>query len=161
MRAPSRYPQRSRTEWQQLRQTAVERFVAGERPRQVAPALGVSYEAVRVWYRRWRAAASALLEVKRRGPQARVTAAQLEQLRQELLRGPTAHGYRTELWTLKRIAQVIKKLFAITYHPGHVFKVLQAMDWSCQKPQRRAKERNEARIQQWREADWPRLKKGP
>ena len=92
MRAPTRYPKRSRTEWQQLRQAAVERFVAGERPRQMAPALGVSYEAVRVWYRRWRAADSALLEVKRRGPQARLTAAQLEQLPQALLRGPTTQG---------------------------------------------------------------------
>ena len=85
----------------------------------------------------------------------------IEQLRQELLRGPTAHGYRTELWTLQRIAQLIKKMFAVSYHPGHVFKVLQAMDWSCQKPQRRARERNEARIQQWVEEDWLRLKKGP
>jgi transposase len=161
MRTPTRYPKRSRTEWQQLRQAAVARFVAGERPRQVAPALGVSYEAVRVWYRRWGAGDASLLEVKRRGPPARLTPAQLEQLQQELLRGPTAHGYRTELWTLKRIAQVIKQRFGVTYHPGHVFKVLRALGWSCQKPQRRAKERNEARIRQWLDEDWPRIKKGP
>ena len=148
-------------EWQQLRQAAVERFGAGERPRTIASALGVSYEAVRVWYRRWRDADSAILEVKCRGRSARLTSEQLEQLQQELLRGPSAHGYRTELWTLERIATVTRRLFAISYHPAHVSKVLHALGWSCQKPQRRAKERNEARIRQWIHEDWPRLKKGP
>jgi transposase len=143
-----------------LRQTALERFVAGERPLTIAPALGVSYETVRVWYHRWRAADSTLLEVKPRGRQGRLTAEQLELLQQELLRGPTAHGYRTELWTLERIATVIKRRFAVSYHSAHVSKVLRALGWSCQKPQRRAKERNETRIRQWMHEDWPRLKKG-
>jgi transposase len=161
MRTPTRYAQRSRTEWQQVRQAAVERFVAGERPRQIAPALGVSYEAVRRWYHRWCDGDADVLTGKPRGRPARLTGAQLERLQQELLRGPTAHGYRTELWTLQRIAAVIKKQFGVSYHPSHVFKVLQALNWSCQKPERRAKERNEARIQQWLAEDWPRLKKGP
>lgn len=160
MSTPTRYPKRSRTEWQQLRQAAVARFVAGERPLTIAPVLGVSYEAVRRWHHRWRAGDSSVLQVKPRGRPARLSPEQLEQLREELLRGPTAHGYRTELWTLQRIAAVIKQQFGVSYHPGHVFKVLQAMHWSCQKPQRRAQERNEARIQQWLEEDWPRIKKG-
>ena len=129
MRSPTRYPQRSRTEWQQLRQAAVERFVAGERPLTIAPALGVSYEAVRVWYRRWRADDSAILEVKRRGRSARLTSEQLEQLQQELLRGPTGHGYRTGLRTLERIATVIRRLFAIRYHHAHVSKVRPDGPW--------------------------------
>jgi transposase len=144
-----------------LRQAAVERFVAGERPLTIAPALGMSYEAVRVWYRRWQADDAALLEVKRRGRSARLSSVQLEQLQQELLRGPTAHGYHTELWTLERIAVVIRRVFGISYHPAHVSKVLHALGWSCQKPQRRAKERNETRIRQWLHEDWPLLKKGP
>jgi transposase len=161
MRSPTRYPHRSRTEWQHLRQAARERFVAGERPLTIAPALGVSYESVRVWYRRWCAGDEALLEVKARGRQARLTSEQLEQLQQELLRGPTAHGYHTELWTLERIAAVIRRSFHISYHPAHVSKVLHALGWSCQKPERRAKERNETRIRQWLHEDWPLLKKGP
>ena len=160
MSTPPRYPKRSKTEWQQLRQAAVERFAAGERPRQIAPILGVSYEAVRRWYRRWQAGDTAL-EIKPRGQQARLTPAQLKELGQELLRGPTAHGYRTELWTCQRIAAVIRKQFGVSYHPGHVFKVLQALGWTCQKPERQAKERDEARIRQWLQEDWPRIKKGP
>ena len=56
---------------------------------------------------------------------------------------------------------MIKKQFGVSYHQGHVFKVLQAMNWRCQKPQRRAKERNEPRIQQGLEEDWPQIRKGP
>jgi len=33
------------------------------------------------------------------------------------------------------------------------------MGWSCQKPQRRARERDEATIARWRKKEWPRLKK--
>ena len=161
MRTPSRYPKRSKIEWQQVRQAAVARFVAGERPPQVATALGVSYEPVRRWYHRWREGDADVLTGKPRGRPARLTAAQLEQLQQELLKGPTAHGYGTELWTLKRIAAVIKRLFGVSYHESQVFRILRALGWTCQKPERRAKERNEARIQQWLTEDWPRLKKGP
>jgi transposase len=161
MRTPSRYPKRSKTEWQQVRQAAVARFVAGERPPQVATALGVSYEPVRRWYHRWRAGDADVLTGKPRGRPARLTAAQLEQLPQELLKGPTAHGYGTELWTLKRIAAVIKRLFGVSYHESQVFRILRALGWTCQKPERRAKERNEPRIQQWLQEDWPRIKKGP
>lgn len=160
MRTPTRYPKRSRADWQQLRQEAMARFAAGERPLTIAPDLGISYEAVRVWYRRWQAGDQTLPQVRARGRQARLTPEQLEQLQQELLRGPTAHGYRTELWTLERIAAVIKRLFGVRYHTAHVSKLLHALGWSCQKPQRRAKERNEERIRQWVHEDWPRLKKG-
>jgi len=161
MRAPTRYPKRSRTEWQQLRQTAVERFVAGERAVTVAGALHVSYEAVRGWYHQWRDGDTSVLEVRQRGPKPRLTTDQLAQLQTELLRGPATHGYRTELWTLERIARLIKQLFGVAYHPGHVFKIMQALGWSCQKPQRRAQKRDEARIQQWLHEDWPRIKRGP
>jgi transposase len=92
MRTPTRYPKRSRTEWQQLRQAAVQRFAAGERPLTIAPALGVSYEAVRCWHRLWAAGDASVLAVKPRGQPARLSSEQLEQLRAALLRGPTAHG---------------------------------------------------------------------
>jgi transposase len=64
------------------------------------------------------------------------------------------------LWTLARIADLIDKLFGVRYHPSHVFKLLGRMGWSCQRPTRQAKERDEAAIEQWLRRDWPRIKKG-
>ena len=90
----------------------------------------------------------------------RLTDDQVEQLASELLKLPEAHGYTTNLWTLPRIAQVIKKLFGVRYHAGHVWRLMRRMGWTCQKPARRAKERNEEAIRQWREERWPRLKRG-
>jgi transposase len=77
-----------------------------------------------------------------------------------LLKGARAHGYRTELWTTARIAQVITREFRVTYHRDHVGRLMQSLGWSHQKPERRAVERDEAAIARWKHVDWPRIKKG-
>jgi transposase len=77
-----------------------------------------------------------------------------------LLRGAQAAGYSTELWTLRRIAEVIKKEFGVRYCPSAVWRLLIVdMKWSTQKPERRATQRDEATIEQWRKEQWPRIKK--
>ena len=73
--------------------------------------------------------------------------------------GPRAHGFRTDLWTLPRVARVIKQLTGVQYHPGHVWRLLGAIDWTLQRPAKRAKERNEAAIQHWITTRWPAVKK--
>ena len=161
MRAPTRYPRRSPDEWQQLRQQAARRFDRGDSINDVAQALTISYEAVRVWRRVWeQGGAEALLTRPPRGRPSKLTPEQLQRLDVELRRGPEAHGYRTELWTLERIAALIRKLFGVSYHPCHVFKILRAMDWTCQKPERQARERDEQAIADWVQRRWPRLKRG-
>ena len=77
-----------------------------------------------------------------------------------LLQGARAHGYRTELWTTARIAEVIARRFKVTYHRDHVGRLMHSLGWSHQKPERRALERDEAAIAHWKRADWPRIKKG-
>ncbi len=86
---------------------------------------------------------------------------QKDHLKEILLKGAMAAGYPTELWTLGRITEVIKKEFGIQYHPGHVWKIMRGMGWTAQKPERRARERDEAEIQRWREEEWLRIKKQP
>jgi transposase len=83
-----------------------------------------------------------------------------EQLAQMLLQGARAIGYRTELWTLGRIAKVIWRHFRVRYHPHAVWYLLRTMGWSCQKPTRRAQQRDEAAIARWRRYVWPHIKKG-
>ena len=76
-----------------------------------------------------------------------------------LLKGARAQGYHTELWTLPRVADLIQKHFGVIYESSSVWHVLNRMGWSCQKPERRARERDEDKIAQWRSKDWPRIKK--
>jgi transposase len=76
-----------------------------------------------------------------------------------LTRGAVRAGYRTDLWTLPRVAALIHQAFGVRYHPAHVWKVLTALRWSCQKPERRAVERDEVAIARWTRQEWPRIKK--
>lgn len=78
-----------------------------------------------------------------------------------LLKGAMAHGYRTELWTTARIAELIERQFGVTYHRDHVGRLMHNLGWSHQKPKRRALERNESTIEQWKRKEWPRVKKTP
>ncbi len=64
-----------------------------------------------------------------------------------LLEGAKAHGWRTELWTARRAAELIERHFHVRFHPEHVRKILKRrLRWSSQKPRRRARERDEAAI---------------
>ena len=162
MRTPTCYPRRSREQWEQVRQQAAVLYAQGRCLGQVAAVLKVSAEAAWVWYHKWQeGGAPALRRKSPGGPRPKLSAEQLQQWEHELLKGPRHHGYKTELWTLERITRLIKRLFGVSYHPGHVFKILRAMGWSCQKPARRAKERDEPGIDRWKHQDWPRIKRGP
>lgn len=76
-----------------------------------------------------------------------------------LLQGPIAQGYRTNLWTPARIAEVIRQEFGVHYHRDHVGRLMHSLQWSPQKPERRALERKEPAIERWKQKDWPRIKK--
>ena len=90
----------------------------------------------------------------------RLTAPQQERLRTVLLRGAQAAGHTTELWTLKRIATIIYREFGIRYSLVGVWKLLrEGLKWSWQKPERRARQRNQAAIDQWKTTTWPHIKK--
>ncbi|MEA3402458.1 MAG: winged helix-turn-helix domain-containing protein [Armatimonadota bacterium] len=159
-RACSRYPKRTPEQWLTLKEAAAARFSEGQSLKTIAEALNVSYEAVRVWFHKWQqGGAQAVCAQKPRGPKPRLSPEQLEQLQDALLLGPVHWGYKTQLWTLERIADLIARVFDVRYHPSHVFKLLRGMGWSCQRPTRRAKERDEAAIEQWLDGDWPRIRK--
>jgi len=78
-----------------------------------------------------------------------------------LKQGALAAGYSTEMWTIRRVAEQIQRRWGLAYHPGHVWKILIALGWSCQKPERRALQRNPRKIREWKQCEWPRIKKSP
>lgn len=76
-----------------------------------------------------------------------------------LLKGPLAHGYRTNIWTTARIAALIEHELGVRYHRDHIGRLMHSLNWSHQKPERRALERDEPAIERWKQKDWPRVKK--
>ena len=95
------------------------------------------------------------------GPQPKLSAEQLAQLPGVLKRGAQAYGYRGEVWTTKRVAEVIKREFAVSYHPAHCSRILRAIKSSVQKPVQRASQRDEEAIKRWKDEEWTALKKRP
>ena len=143
------------------RRAAAKLFTKGVPQAEVARRLRVSRQSVSRWYRTWSAeGTAALVDAGRAGRPPRLTADQKARVEEELLRGPTAHGYATQLWTLARVVEVIERVTGVRYHPGHVWRLLHELGWSVQRPARRAAERDEeAAIARWIKKDWPRVKK--
>lgn len=129
---------------------------------EIARRIGCHASSVLRWRNAWRAGGPAALKAKpASGRPPRLTAKQRARLEQLLLAGARAHGYRTELWTTQRIAEVIERRLGVRYHRNHVGKLLHRLGWSPQKPERRALERDEAAIAAWKRSVWPRVKKTP
>ena len=127
----------------------------------VAQRVGCSASSVHLWReaaRRGGLAALAATPATGRPP--KLSPRQQARLLRELAKGAPTHGYPTDLWTTRRVATVIWRRFQVRYHPNHVWRLLTGLGWSCQKPERRAQERDEAAIARWKRRTWPRLKKG-
>ena len=146
----------------ELRRQHAARLFAGGRTTQgaIARLLDVSRQSVMRWYQAWRAGGRAGLKAAgRAGRKPRLEPRQLAAVETALRRGPVAAGFTTNLWTLPRVAVVIERVTRIRYHPGHVWRILGRLDWTLQRPAKRAKERNDAAIRHWVDVRWPTVKK--
>jgi len=126
-----------------------------------AAALGVSDGAVSQWLKRAReeGGVEALARRPPPGMVPRLSQQQRAQLPALLARGAEAHGFRGDVWTAKRVTEVIWRGCGVRYHPDHVSRLLRHIGWSRQQPVERATQRDEAAIQRWHEERWPALKK--
>ena len=137
-------------------------LLAGKGCAQVAETVGVARQTVYTWKAVLDdGGIDALRAVRGRGRPAQLDALQLETLRRNLLDRPTEHGFATELWTLKRVGVLIERLYGVSYSEVHVWRILGALGFSSQKPERRAIERNAAAVEQFKRKTWPALKKKP
>ncbi len=144
------------------RMRAARRFEQGETQAEVARRLRVSRTTAMRWAQAWEAEGSeGLRAAGRTGRKPRLSIDQLDQVEQALLEGPLAFGYRTELWTLPRVAELIQRITGVRYHPGHVWRVMRQLGWSLQKPTTRARERDDEAIARWVKSTWPAVKKTP
>lgn len=142
------------------RRLAVTRVNEGIPPKQVAEVLGVHVESVRQWVRTYRAHGEEGLAGKPHpGRQPFLTADQEQQVLQWLLEKPTAHGFSTDLWTARRVADLIRQKFGVEYHPNYLREWLSKRKMTPQKPARQAQERDIREIGRWRAEDWPAIQK--
>ena len=131
----------------------------GQSPTQVAQRVGATAQSVRRWRRESQHPKRKRHQPTPPGRPSRLSASQLRRLVSALKRGACADGYAEDYWTLVRIAHLIWDLFHVRYHPSGVWHVLQRVDWSCQKLQRRSLERDDEAIAHWKHYVWPHIKK--
>jgi putative transposase len=151
-------------ELEKRRMRAAKLLGRGVSQAEVARQVKASRQSVRRWALQIleHGGADGLKKAGRAGRRPRLSAPELERLESILREGPEKAGFPNGLWTLDRIARIIKGQFGVKYHTAQVWRILrQKLGWSCQRPIGRARERNEAAIRDWKENIWPALKKKP
>lgn len=142
------------TDWREGRRLrAWELKQQGWNQREIANALGVTEGAVSQWMKRGREE-DGLEGLKKRTPPGaphRLSEEQRAQVPGLLARGAPAYGFRGEVWTCERIAQVIREELGVSYHPAHVSRLVRELGLSLQKPIRRANQQDEEAINRWKE----------
>lgn len=152
--------QRDHAKLEKRRRRAAQMFERNVPVPEVVRRLGVARQVAYRWHAAWQTGGEAALASKgAAGPKSKLTAAQSREIVEALLKGPAAKGYKTQLWTLPRMAGLIEDLTGVRYHPGHVWRIMGNLGFSCQRPERRAIERDEKAIGEWKRVKWPALKK--
>ena len=128
---------------------------------EVARQLEVTRQTVAAWEQRLSEGGKESLKRGTLGRPRQLEATQERELGKILMAGALAAGYPTELWTLPRIGKVIMERFDVQYSVGHLWHLLRRLGFSCQKPEKRAIQRNETEIVRWKRHTWPALKKKP
>nr|WP_107467609.1 winged helix-turn-helix domain-containing protein [Streptomyces sp. MA5143a] len=147
-----------RTTRERLRLQAVERFESGQKNAQIAAALWISLRSVERWRRAWREGGETGVLSKGAPGRPRLSEAQIARPEQELVRGPLAHGWADQRWTLARIKTLIGRIFHVSYTVEGTWRLLKRHGWSWQQPTRRAIERDDDAVEVWKKETWPRVR---
>jgi len=134
-------------------------MLTGKTPAQAAAAVGVARQTAYTWKARLDEGGIDALRAMTPGRPAQLDAKHLQGLRTALLQGALSHGFGTELWTLKRVGVLIERRYGVRFSQAQVWRLLGAMGFSSQKPDRRAIERDEDAVKRWKRKTWPALKK--
>jgi transposase len=150
----------SPNELENRRRLAVQRVLDGYSTQEVADFLGVAPSSVRRWVATFRSqGVEGLIARPVSGRPPKLTLTQEKIVRRWLRDNPSEHGFETELWTARRLAQLIHEEFGTRLNPRYLSAWLRDRGFSPQKPGRIPRERDPEAIAAWLESDWPRIKK--
>jgi transposase len=127
---------------------------------EIAQMLEAPRSKVSLWLRQYESYGwEALLEGHRSGRPQELASTQMSQLDGIIDSGPVAYGFSSGVWTSPMIGRVIEEEFSVSYHPGHVRKLLKAMGFSVQRPRRKLAKADPVAQDRWQRYTYPRLKK--
>lgn len=142
------------------RRRAVRLKEKGWKQKHIAEAMGVTDGAVSQWLSDYRTHGEAAFEPRYRASKPKcLPEALYPELRALLEEGPEAHGYADGIWTGERVAGLITTHFEVSLSVRTAYRILDALDYSSQKPQHQASERDQQEVQQWKEQRLSAIKK--
>lgn len=145
-----------------LRRLAVQRVVEeGEAPSAVMKSLGFSRTAIYPWLRKFEDAGwEALVAQIAAGPEPKLNEKQRQQVKRWIIgKDPRQYGLDYGLWSRRIIQVLIRERMAIELGLTAVGRLLASLEITPQKPLRRAYERDPARVKDWLEERYPKLKR--
>ncbi len=160
MNEPTPPPKLTAAEKEARRKLASRKVLDGRTQADVADFLGVHPVTVAKWMKAYRDGGEASLAAKPVPGRPRFLSDEQEaEVRSWLLKKPTAFGFRTDLWTAARVAQLIRDKLGVAFHPNSLREWLTKRGYSPQKPARRPKQRNPQVIDAWLGQAYPAIKK--
>jgi transposase len=134
----------------------------GKTSTDVSQLLDVSRSSVSLWLKNFEEEGiESLFEGYRPGRTPGLTDQDLELLRDIVESGPVSYGFNSGVWNSKMIAHVIEKEFLLSYHPGHVRKILYGIGCSVQRPKRALINADPQKQKKWVRYTYPSIKKKP
>lgn len=150
----------SREGREKARVAAGKLFRKGISQAEVARRFGATRTAALYWYRAWeRDGVNGLKSKGKPGFPSRLTENKRRIFKRAIEEGPEHYGFDTQLWTLSRLASVMRKTTGIRFGHNHTWEIVRSLGFTCQKPRVKARERDEKAIAEWKAKRLPGLKK--
>ena len=154
-------PPGTAAELERRRRLALSHLHNGHSVSDVAEFLGVTERAVQLWRAAEREHGVDGVKAKPPPPRdGKLSPARERQVLGWFRKSPKSFGFATDLWTGRRVAEVIRRKWGVDFNWRYLLSWLKDRGITSQKPQRRAREADRKAIDRWRTHDWPRLQNG-
>ena len=144
-----------------LRIAACRRVRQGECPSAVIKSLGLNRTTIYDWLERERRGGRRGLRLRKSpGRERFLSLGEQQRLKRWIIgKDPRAFGYEQATWTRQIISELLLKQFGVSMSVTGVGKLLAYTGLTPQKPLRRAYERDEQAIEEWKTSRWPEVRK--
>lgn len=151
---------KGRVQREAVRMQAAEMFTAEVSPQEIAKRLRVSERSVYRWKADFqRGGMAALASRGPLGQQCKLSVKSQVKLAAMLDEGPAAFGWdEDQVWTGARVARLIGRKFHVSYSVSAATRLMRRLGFTPQRPARRAVQRDETAVSEWKEVTWTGVK---
>ena len=146
---------------EEIRIRAVERVQAGESPEDVIRTLGFTRSCIYTWLALYRAGGWGALRARAlKGRPMKIQPQQMGWLYRTITgKSPLQYRFEFALWTREIVRMLLAEEFQLKLSLSSVGRLLKQLGLRCQRPLYRAMEQDPERVRQWREEEYPEIRR--